>query len=257
MARTGRIVSVLDHTPAFIARRLRSGARTTRLLRPVVNAALPDREVAVEVRSGPGAGLRVPILPRSEKYYWTGVHERHVQEALADLLRPGMTFWDVGAHIGFFSLLAARLVTSAGRVEAFEPFPPNRVRLEASLVLNHATNVRVHPVALAAVSGTASLHTGASSLMGSLVRGGRPSIPVRCARADDAMLAIPAPDVVKVDVEGAELDVLRGAGGMLASVRPTVVVELTSGGMLAEVHALAPAYRVANIAANHWVLSPR
>jgi len=251
------LVGVLDQTPGFLAQWLRSSAPTTRLLRPVVNAAVPDREVAVRVRSGLGAGLRLPILPRSEKYYWTGVHERHVQETLADLLRPGMTFWDVGAHIGFFSLLAARLVGSTGHVEAFEPFPPNRVRLGRSIQLNQATAVSIHPVALAAASATAAFHPGSSSLMGSLVPAvGSASMPVRCIRADDAIRSIPAPDVVKIDAEGAELEVLRGAGRMLATVRPTVLIELTSRDMLAEIRQLAPAYRIASIGASHWVLAP-
>ncbi len=257
IALSSRFISVLDHTPGAVARWLRSNARTTRLLRPVVNAALPDREVVVRVRSGVGAGLRMPIHARSEKYYWTGTHERHVQRALAELLRPGMTFWDVGAHIGFFSLLAARFVTSTGHVEAFEPFPPNQVRLGASIQLNHATAVSIHGVALSAVTGTASFHASSSSLMGSLVpNGSNTPMPVRCIRADDAVATIRAPDVVKIDVEGAELAVLRGASRMLASVRPTVLLELTTADMVSEVRELVPTYRTTNIGANHWVLEP-
>ena len=252
-----RIVGVLDRTPGFVAGRMRSGARLTRALRPMVNATLPDREIAVRVRSGAAAGLRLPILPRSEKFYWTGVHERHVQDALAALLRPGMRFWDVGAHIGFFSLLASRLVGGAGRVEAFEPYPPNRVRLLRSIGLNQASNVGVHAVALGASSGTAMFHTGSSSLMGSLVGHGGAGMPVRCQSADDAMRTVAAPQVVKIDAEGGELAVLRGAGRMLATVRPAVLIELTSDDMLGELRALAPAHRVERLAANHWLLAPR
>jgi FkbM family methyltransferase len=257
MARSSRFASVLDHTPGAIARWLRSSAPTTRLLRPVVNAALPDGELVVTVRSGLGAGLRMPIHARSEKYYWTGAHERHVQEALAGLLRPGMTFWDVGAHVGFFSLLASRFVTSTGHVEAFEPFPPNQVRLTTSIELNQASNVSVHGVALSAASGTASFHASSSSLMGSLVpNGSGRRMPVPCMRADDAMATIRAPDVVKIDVEGAELAVLRGASRMLAGLRPTVLLELTTTGMVSELRELVPGYRTTNIGANHWVLEP-
>jgi FkbM family methyltransferase len=256
--RSTRFVGILDQTPDFVARWLRSSARTTRLLRPFVNAILPDHEIAIRVRSGFGAGLQMPIFPRSEKYYWSGVHERHVQESLVHLLRPGMTFWDVGAHIGFFSLIASRLVTRTGHVEAFEPFPPNRVRLATSIALNQAANVTIHAIALAEGTGTAAFHMTSSSLTGSLVpNGGDSFMPVQCVSADDAMRSIRAPDFVKIDAEGAELAVLRGARRMLLSNRPTILIELTSGDMLAEVRELAPGYHTTNIGANHWVLEPR
>jgi FkbM family methyltransferase len=257
IAPSARIIRALDHVPGFVAQRLQSGTSTTRLLRPVVNAFLPDREIVVRVRSGPAAGLRLPIHPRSEKYYWTGVHERHVQQALAERLRPGMTFWDVGAHIGFFSLLAARFVTSTGAVEAFEPFPPNRVRLGTSIELNRATNVSVHAVALAADTGSATFHLSSSSLMGSLVPTGcSKSMPVACMRADDVVRTARVPDVIKIDVEGAELAVLRGASRLFTSVKPTVLVELTTDDMVAAVRELVPGYRIQNIGKNHWALEP-
>jgi FkbM family methyltransferase len=257
MAATARVVRALDHVPGFVAKRLWSRARTTRLLRPVVNAVLPDGEVVIRVRSGPGAGLHLPIHLHTEKYYWSGVHERHVQDALAMLLRPGMTFWDIGAHIGFFSLIAARLVTSTGSVESFEPFAPNRVRLGKAIGLNRATNIRVHAVALAAATEEASFYASSSSLMGSLLpNGSSTSTPVRCIRADDATTIRP-PDVIKIDVEGAELAVLRGARQMLSSGRPAILVEVTDADMLPEVRRLASGYSMRSIGSNHWVLQPR
>jgi FkbM family methyltransferase len=252
------LVRVLDHVPGFIAQRLRNATPASRLLRPVLNAVLPDHEITIRVRSGSGAGLELPILPRSEKYYWTGVHERPVQDALAALLRPGMTFWDVGAHIGFFSLIASRLVTETGHVEAFEPFPANQLRLTNSIELNGVTNISVHAVALAEVTGTASFHSSPSSLMGSLLPNERgTSIQVHCVSADDANRSIRPPDVIKIDAEGAELAVLRGASRMLACVRPIIVVELTTTDMLDEVRMLTPDYGCQNVAANHWILEPR
>lgn len=257
MTMSMRIVKILDHTPGFVAQWARSGARHTRLLRPLINVALPDREVLIRVRSGVGAELRIPILARSEKYYWTGVHERHLQETLADLLRPGMTFWDVGAHIGFFSLLASRLVTRSGQVEAFEPFPPNQIRLARSIRVNDASNVNVHPLALSSHSGTASFHVNASSLMGSLMpQSGDNPVSVDCLSVDDAIRSIRPPQVMKIDAEGAELDVLRGARRLLANERPKVLIELTTNDMLAEIRTLAPTYRSTRIGANHWLLAP-
>lgn len=88
---------VVDMTPAGMARLLRTD-RATRLLRPLVNQVLPHQATRITVRAGVGQGLRLRILPQTEKYYWTGLHELHVQEALQRELRPGAVFWDVGAH---------------------------------------------------------------------------------------------------------------------------------------------------------------
>jgi FkbM family methyltransferase len=251
-------ISLLNRTPGFVARWFRSEARTSRLLRPAINTVLPDRAVVAQVRSGVGTGLRLPIHARSEKYYWTGLHERHVQSQLVELLRPGMVFWDVGAHIGFFSLVAGRLVTPNGSVEAFEPFPPNQIRLATSVQLNRTTNITVHPVALSACSGVAAFHPTGSSLMGSLIPQDRTSIThVKCMSADDAAETIRRPDVVKIDAEGAEIEVIRGAQRLLTSARPRVLIELTNNRMIDELRELMPLYRAVNIGSNHWLLEPR
>jgi FkbM family methyltransferase len=258
MVTSSAVVKVFDHVPGFVAQRLHTNMLATRLLRPLINAVIPEREMVISVRSGLGAGLRVPILPQSEKYYWTGAHERHVQDTLADVLRPGMTFWDIGAHIGFFSMLASRFVTSSGRVDAFEPFPPNQIRFAKSLKLNQLENVCVHPIALGSRSGITQFHINDSSLMGSLVpQGDVAPLPVQCLSADDAARTLEPPDVMKIDVEGAELDVLQGAGRLLLSVRPTVLIELTSIDMLVEARNLMPTYQCRHIGANHWLLTPR
>src|SRR6202165_5788560 len=114
--RINPIVELANRLPSFIATPLRDNERAKRALRPLLNRLLPSRPPCVVVRSGPADGMRLLIYPKNEKYYWTGWHERPVQEALQRLLRPGMTFWDVGAHIGFFSCLAGRLVGTDGRV---------------------------------------------------------------------------------------------------------------------------------------------
>ncbi len=96
-----------------------------RLIRPLVTRLLPDEPTAVTLRSGVGAGLRLVIDPQTEKFLWAGDHEVAVQHELAATLRPGMVFWDEGAHAGFFSI-AGRLVGERGWVHAFEPMPLSR-----------------------------------------------------------------------------------------------------------------------------------
>jgi FkbM family methyltransferase len=226
-------------------------------IRPALNALTPEHQVIVRIRSGPGSGLLLPIVPRFEKYYWTGTHESHIQEALTTILRPGMRFWDVGAHIGFFSLLASRLVTDTGSVEAFEPFPPNRARLTRSIDLNHASNITVHGLALAGRSQTTTFHVHPSSLMGSLVSTrGTPAMEVPCLTADDALKSIQAPNVIKIDAERLELEILQGADKLLTALRPILLVEATDNSVVEYFHQSLSGYRKDNIGANHWLLEP-
>lgn len=252
----GRAARVIDLAPVNIASVMGTDRVVTRLLRPLVNRVVPDREIAVTVRSGVGRGLRLPIFPRSEKYYWTGLHELHVQQTLQRKLREGSVFWDVGGHIGFTSLIASRLVGSAGRVDTFEPFPPNQERLARSIQLNGCTNVTVHHQALAATVGQQVFHLNASSLMGSLVEGsGADTIDVACTTLDAVADQIPPPDLIKIDTEGAELEVLDGGRQFLAAAQPELIVEFTTRQLLDLGLQLFPFYTATHLGQNHWLLS--
>lgn len=220
-------VRLANAMPTSIASRFQTNALVARLLRPLLNRMLPEVTTVISVRSGPAKRMRLQIYPRLEKFYWTGQHEREVQGLLTRLLEPGMVFWDVGAHIGFLSLLASRLVGAGGHVHAFEPMPANRARLERSVELNAASNVSVHPFAVGEASGTETLHPHQSSTMWS-IRASKDDtgLLVDCRSLDDLSTWLGPPDVIKVDAEEAELDVLRGGMNLLTGgVRPFVIAE--------------------------------
>jgi FkbM family methyltransferase len=121
-----------------------------------------------------------------------------------------MVCWDVGAHVGF------ELVGAAGRVYAFEPFPRNVELLRRHVAMNGYANVRLFPCALGNFDGEVGFEPGPSSSMGHLAFCG--PLRVACSMADTLLESgeIEAPDVIKIDVEGAEADVLRGARRALA-----------------------------------------
>lgn len=134
-------------------------------------------------------------------------------------LKPGMTFVDVGANIGYYTLLAARLVGSQGRVFAFEPCPGNFQLLQRSVRANGHTNVTLVPKAVSDHSGLAILQldqnsSGGHSLSG--FRGGARSIDVETISLDEYFAGYAgAIDVVKTDTEGADPAVFRGMRGLL------------------------------------------
>ncbi|MGI8550437.1 MAG: FkbM family methyltransferase [Dehalococcoidia bacterium] len=250
-------MALVNAMPPQVASQLQSERQLTRVLRPVVNRLLPQNPTPIVVRAGPAEGLRLVIFPWQEKYYWTGMHEVPVQRALARILRPGMIFWDVGAHIGLMSLIAARLVGEMGRVHAFEPMNENRARLLASIDLNGFDNITVQDKAMAATCGSTILFSNRASTMWTLVpaRGEENGVVVDCLTLDEYACHNRTPDLIKIDAEGAEVDVLRGGERLLCDQRPAVVVEFSNYLLLNEARTLFPFYRFQRLSGYHWLLT--
>ena len=102
----------------------------------------------IQVQHGPAQGIWLHLNPRTGRDYFKGDVEPEVQTALQKYLRPGMTFYDIGANIGFFSLLAARLVGVNGRVVAFEADPEIASRLREHVTRNRDAPISVEEKAV-------------------------------------------------------------------------------------------------------------
>ena len=144
-------------------------------------------------------------------------------------LRPGMTFIDVGANKGDFTLLAARIVGDSGRVISIEPEPDNHSILRRSIELNGYTNVRVMHLALSDRDGTATLQIGSTSGAHTLspeFSGTRTvEVPTRTLDGVVAEQQLASVDMIKIDVQGLELAVLRGAAETLRA-NPRIILLL-------------------------------
>lgn len=187
------------------------------------------------IRTGIGAGLQLSTGRSNRIYNTDGYMERDVAQALVDTLQPGTNFYDVGANLGVYSLLAARIVGSNGSVVAFEPLPENSRLLEHNANLNNFTNIRCMGVAVGAEDGEAEFLVSADPSWGMIrdVARHRPAdsvgeLTVRVGRLDSLMRQhkLPLPHVVKMDIEGGEVAALVGANRMLAKQRPILVIEL-------------------------------
>lgn len=133
----------------------------------------------------------------------------------------------------------------------------NRARLLASLDLNSATNVTVHDCALSATPGERIFYASGSSSMWTLVaeRGDAEGAQIRCRTLDEVAASSPLPALVKIDAEGAEVDVLRGGRELIADHRPTLLVEFQEEQLLAEACELLPGYDFRQLDVNHWLLA--
>ena len=153
---------------------------------------------------------------------WLGTYELGKQLEFQAAVRPGDVVFDVGANVGFYTLLASELVGPGGRVVAFEPLPANLLYLREHLRLNRARNVEVVEAACAQAGGESFFDEGPDRSMGRVDEQG--SLRVATVALDEMVEEgrLPAPDVVKMDVEGGEAAALGGARRLLQRHRPTV-----------------------------------
>lgn len=158
-------------------------------------------------------------------------YEPYVTEEFRQLLRPGMTFLDVGANIGYFTLLAARLVQESGHVYAFEPNPGNCVSLRRSLAENGFNHVTVFQNAAAEKAQTLIFSGGGADSNGRIINESEPmaqefALPrVEAVVLDDVLADAARIDVIKMDIEGAEPRAWEGMQKLIAKHRPVLVME--------------------------------
>ena len=191
-----------------------------------------DSRVWIQVQRGPAQGLWLHLSPRTGAGYFRGEGEPEVQEALQQHLRPGMTFYDIGANIGFFSLLAARMVGKEGKVVAFEADPEVAGRLRDNVLRNSMPWIMVEQKAVwseprRVYFARADPATSPERGLGHVVPANEENaIEVGAESLDDYARRFAAPDFLKCDVEGAEVEVFRGAQRLLGEKRPGIICEM-------------------------------
>ena len=164
--------------------------------------------------------------------YASGTWEPHVTKVIKERLKPGDTFVDIGANVGFFTLYTSHLVGPQGRIYAFEPNPEVFARLKRNVELNRLVNVWIYPVALSDHKGASALFLGPPDNSGaaSLRRtASATAIQVPLDTFDDAFrdLGVARVAMIKIDVEGAEVLVLTRAVDTLRRDHPEILCEVS------------------------------
>jgi FkbM family methyltransferase len=164
------------------------------------------------------------IVGSSTHGCWLGSYEYAKQQAFSEAIQRGNVVYDVGANVGFYSLLASVLVGPRGHVFSFEPVQRNLQFLKRHLELNEVTNCSVLDVAVSRNEGTAQFALGPNASMGRLMNESKDGLTVRTVALNTLVASgeLPPPDVIKCDVEGAEFDALSGASEILTKHRPTI-----------------------------------
>jgi len=180
---------------------------------------------------GLAAGYQMSVSPAENLGYLLGTYEPHLQKIIKEYVAKGETVYDVGANVGYVSLLLAKRVGPSGRIVAFEPVPQNIDSFRENIKLNRLGNVELFECAASDKSGYAVIRIAESLSTASLVwhRKHHPSteLVIRTVSVDELVESgdVALPTFVKIDVEGAEGGVLLGMRRTVAAARPVLFVE--------------------------------
>jgi FkbM family methyltransferase len=217
-------------------------------LRQVVRLPMPGRYLLVELlspllvepscvegRSYGGLRFACDLSDLLQRQIFFGLYEPEDVALLSRLIDPGAVVCDIGGNVGLYTLIAARLAGERGQVHVFEPVPANVAAIERNLALNGlSARVVVNPLAVANQPGMIELFlpgeaapSGWASLVPSADRSRAIVVPTIDLDSYMAQRKIAHVDLVKLDIEGAELLALRGMAGLLGGPRPPLIyVEL-------------------------------
>jgi FkbM family methyltransferase len=216
------------------------GKRAVRWLVEMIRSVPFARKIAyrlirtrdIQIASGAGKGLKFNIAGLNSSYA-SGTNEMPVQEALVKQIKTGDVFLDIGANIGFFTVIGARMVGPDGRVYAFEPVPANTAALRHNIALNSFENTKIFESAVSNFSGKGELLLAGWGGGSTLAYASSPPdlkgiLEVDLVTIDQLVERgeIDPPAVVKIDVEGAELEVLQGMAQTLEQHHPVIVYEI-------------------------------
>jgi FkbM family methyltransferase len=200
----------------------------------ISNGSLVGRALRSPFRLIP-AGAAVPILQghlRGRRWIvgsathgcWLGSYEFETQGAFARIVRPGDVVYDLGANVGFYSLLGARLAGEMGAVYSFEPLPRNLEFLRKHVAMNGLRNCAVIEAAVADFDGEMKFESSEAPATAHLSERG--DVAVRVVRLDSLVESgeIRPPSVMKIDVECSEMKLLLGAAKTIEKYRPRILL---------------------------------
>ncbi|MEE4195142.1 MAG: FkbM family methyltransferase [Anaerolineae bacterium] len=204
-------------------------------IRRILNRAAPEGLTKVYVAAGDLKGTKLYLNMHLEKDYWLGTYEPELQKAVRTMLKPGMVVYDIGANIGYISLLFAKAIGPEGRIFSFEALPANIERLKQNAILSQsATPIQVIHGAVTDKAEPVEFLVHSSTSMGKVAgAAGRDvdyldkiSVPGIALDAYVKEHQLPAPDMIKLDIEGGEVLAVKAMKETLTASHPLLFIEL-------------------------------
>ena len=185
---------------------------------------------------GPLKGRKIFMSPTISLRMFFGIDEPWIARLCKILIRPSDVVYDIGAHIGYTTLLFANFLYSTGVVHAFEILPSTADFMSKTVKANNFRNISVHAVGLGSVPKILELPVGCTAMTSILEK---PQEGQRCERCKVVTLdtyinenGLPLPNLIKIDIEGAEIECLMGSIKLISECRPTMIIAFHSKKLL-------------------------
>ena len=202
-----------------------------RLAYLVVQLLIPRAKKSLIVKTLYGFNMKIdPVKDKGveKSLYYTGTYEKGTLDILKNLLSDGDVFIDIGANIGLMSIFASSLVKNDGKVIAFEPNPDTRQILNENIILNSIGNIEVSSYALGSITENTKIYDRWDSNRGSasLIRseGSTEGHDIKVIRLSDYINSNTKISLIKLDIEGYELEALKGADHILQRKNPPMLI---------------------------------
>ena len=202
----------------------------------LIRRLLSNESFVHAINSGPAKGLIFDVTLPQDKAVWAGTYEMDFATAISRGVAKGDICYDIGGYRGYMSGVMA--MNGAAQVFVFEPFPSNVSALKRLVALNPASSIVIKPFAVGKVEGTATFRVMPDQSMGKLSTSQFQSsasvlkefqVSVRTLDSLVEKGEIPPPNLIKLDVEGAEVDVLSGAVHLVRQYKPKFFIKAHSG----------------------------
>jgi FkbM family methyltransferase len=225
--------------------------------------ALGDHPRVHRIPFGPLRGHRICTAPQISMRMYLGMDEPWVAGVARRIIKPGDIIYDIGAHVGYTTLLFARILSGTGSVHAFEVLPSTVERfLTKTVQSNEFDNIHIHTIGLGENEAIMELPVGPTRMSTIHFNLGDEYVETygrdicRVVRLEDyvAEESVPTPSLMKIDIEGAEVECLRGAKKIILEHRPMLLVEFHTVDLLREGYAVLTSWRYKMTAQDGTVL---
>jgi FkbM family methyltransferase len=214
--------------------RLRGQAKrlTTFLLKTLLGDHLREHRIPW----GPIRGRKIYLSPQISLRMWFGVDEPWIAQLSQQLINPGDVIYDLGAHVGYTTVLFAHHLEGTGEIHAFEILPSTAGFLQKTISANGFQNVTVHIVGLGKENAIYELPVGPTAMTSLLAQKqeGQKKERGKVVRLDDYRVdqELPLPNLIKMDIERAEIDCLEGSQALIKECRPKMIIAFHSQPLL-------------------------
>jgi FkbM family methyltransferase len=231
---TGVIQKILDLIPFKLRSKIKDIPLLKQIQHIIVKRFLVNTEFVAKITGGPAKGLIFPVKLPQDKLMWIGTWELDFANALQEVVRPGTVCYDIGGYKGYYAGIMA--LKGASQVYVFEPVPSNAKKINKLIALNPTLPIYLKQYAVSDQEGTAVFKLMSEETMGKLSDSqfqsdikSRDELKVNCISIDRLIeQGLTPPHFIKIDVEGAEELVLKGAKNTLLKYKPLLMIEIHS-----------------------------